>query len=69
MENWNFDGQKKVQLTLSRGKMKKSDEVEDEDDVDVVNTSVSQDRKTATLSTEDYSSALSIYSSSHISGR
>jgi hypothetical protein len=61
------------QNTLSQGKKKKGDEVEDEDDDVVARTSVSQDRVTATLC--NYSSALGIYiqdmycSSPHISGR
>jgi hypothetical protein len=54
LENWHSDGPKKVQLTFSQGKKKKGDEVEDEDDDDdVVRTSVSQDRVTATLCTEE----------------
>jgi hypothetical protein len=49
--------------------MKKGDEVDAVDDNDAVRTSVSRDRVTATLRTEDCSSALSIYSSLHISDR
>ncbi len=48
-ENWPGDRKKKVQLTLSQGKKKKGDEVEDEDD-DVVRTSVSQDRVSISVS-------------------
>ncbi len=47
-EIWHSDSQEKAQLTLSWGKKKKGDEVEDEND-DVVRTSVSQDRVIATL--------------------
>jgi hypothetical protein len=43
LENWHSDSLKKVQLTLSLGKMKKGDEVNDDEDDDVVRTSVSQD--------------------------
>ncbi len=53
MKNWHGDSQKKVQLTLSRGKKKKGDEVEDEVDDDVMRTSVSQDIVTAILCTEE----------------
>jgi hypothetical protein len=42
-----------VQLTLSQGKKKKGDEVDDEDNDDVVSTGVSQDRVTPTLCTEE----------------
>ncbi len=44
---------KKVQLTLSKGKMKKGDEVADDEDDDVVRTSMSQDQVTATLCTDE----------------
>ncbi len=53
MENWRGHSQKKVQLTLSRGKKKKGDEVEDVVDDDVMRTSVSQDIVTAILCTEE----------------
>jgi hypothetical protein len=53
LKNWHGDSQKKVQLTLSRGKKKKGDEVEDEVDDDVMRTSVSQDIVTAILCTEE----------------
>jgi hypothetical protein len=57
------DGYYRDQNTLSQGKKKKGDEVvDDEDDDDAMRTSVSQDRVTANCS-----SALSIYSSPHIS--
>ncbi len=62
MENWDSDSLKKVQLTLSQGKKKKGDEVADYKDNDAVRISVSQDRVTATLCTEELFSALSIYS-------
>jgi hypothetical protein len=52
-ENWHSDGQKKVQLTLSQGKKKKGDGVEDKDDDDVVRTSTSRERVTVTLSAEE----------------
>jgi hypothetical protein len=62
--------QRKLQLTPSEGKKKKGNEVEDEDDHDVVRTSLSQERATATLCIEEYCSpALSIYSFPHISER
>ncbi len=51
--DWHSDGPRKVQLTFSRGKKKKGDKVKDEDDDDVVRTSVSQDRVTVTLCTEE----------------
>jgi hypothetical protein len=41
VENWHSDGQEKFQFTLFQGKKKKGDEVKDEDDDDVVRTSVS----------------------------
>ncbi len=46
-ENWQRHGL--VQLTLSRGKKKKGDEVENKDNDDVVRTSVAQDSVPATL--------------------
>jgi hypothetical protein len=49
LENWHSDGQKKVQLTLSQGKKKMGDEVEDEEDDDVMRSGVSQDKETVTL--------------------
>ncbi len=52
---------KKVQLTLSQGKMKKGDEVAYDGGGDALRTSVSQDQVTATLGTENCSSALSIW--------
>ncbi len=60
---------KKVQLNLSQGEKKKGDEVADDDDV--VRTSVTQDRVTATLGTEEsFLSTQYIYCSSpHISER
>ncbi len=51
-DNWHIDSQEKVQLTLSQGK-KKGDEVKDEDDDDAERTSVSQDRVTAKLYSEE----------------
>jgi hypothetical protein len=47
LENWLGDSLKEVQLTLSRGKKKKGDKVDD-----AVRTSVPQDRVTAALFTE-----------------
>jgi hypothetical protein len=55
--NWHSDILKKVQLTLSQGKKKKEDEVNDDIDDDAVRTSVA----TATLGTKESSSALTIY--------
>jgi hypothetical protein len=43
VENWHSDNLKKGQLTLSQGKMKKGDDVADDEDDDAVRTSVSQD--------------------------
>ncbi len=43
---------RKIQFTLCQGKNKMGDEVEDEDDDDVVRTSVSQDRAAVTLCAE-----------------
>ncbi len=51
--NRNCDGQKKILLSLSQGTKKKADEGEDKDDDDVMSTSVSQDRVTVTLCTEE----------------
>jgi hypothetical protein len=51
-ENWHSESLKKVQLTLSQGKKKKKDEIASDED-DAVRTSVSQDRVTATLCTEE----------------
>jgi hypothetical protein len=42
-----------VQSTLSQDKKKKGDEVADDEDDDAVRTSMSQDRVTATLCTEE----------------
>ncbi len=42
-----------VQSTLSQGRKKKGDEVADDEDDDAVRTSMSQDRVTATLCTEE----------------
>ncbi len=42
-----------VQSTLSQGKKKKGDEVADDEDDDAVRTSMSQDRVTVTLCTEE----------------
>jgi hypothetical protein len=42
---------KKCQLTLSRGKMEKGDDVADDDDGDALRTNVSQDRVTMTMCT------------------
>jgi hypothetical protein len=53
VENWHGDDLKKAQLTLSHGKKKEGNEVEDDYDDDVVRTSVSQDRVTAALCTEE----------------
>jgi hypothetical protein len=47
------DSLKNFQLTLSRGNMKKGDEVADDRNDDTVRTSVSQDQVTVTLSTEE----------------
>jgi hypothetical protein len=68
VRNWYGNSLKKIQLTLSQGK-KKGDDVADDKDDDAVKTSVSQDRVTATLCMRNCSSALSIYSSLHISDR
>jgi hypothetical protein len=43
-ENRHSDGLKKGQLTFSQGKMKKGDDVADDNDDDAVRTSVSQER-------------------------
>jgi hypothetical protein len=43
----------RAQLTLCHGKMKKGDDVAGYEDEDAVRTSVSQDRVTATLCTEE----------------
>jgi hypothetical protein len=56
LKNWHSDSLKNAQLTLSQGKKEKGDEVaddEDDDDDDAVRTSVSQNRVTATLCTEE----------------
>ncbi len=53
MENWHVDSLKKVQLTLSQGKKKKRDDVADDEDDHAVRTTVSEDRMTATLCTEE----------------
>ncbi len=50
MENWHSDSLKKVQFTPFQGKKKKRDEAADDDDA--VRTSVSQDRVTVTMCTE-----------------
>jgi hypothetical protein len=52
-ENRHSDSLKKGQLTLFQGKMKKGDDVADDDDDYAVRTSVSQDRVTVTLCTEE----------------
>jgi hypothetical protein len=52
-DNWHSNSLKKVQLTLSQGKKKKGDEIDDEDDDDAVRTSVSHNRLTAILYTEE----------------
>jgi hypothetical protein len=54
IKNRHSDSLKKGQLTLSQGMVKKRDDgaVEDDDD-DVMRTSVSQKRVTATLCTEE----------------
>jgi hypothetical protein len=52
-ENWHSDSLEKVQLTLYQGKKKKGDDIADDEDDDVVRTSVSQDRVTATLCTDE----------------
>jgi hypothetical protein len=44
---------KKGQLTLHHSKMKKGDDVADDEDSDVVRTCVSQDQVTATLCIEE----------------
>ncbi len=44
---------KKVQLNLFQGEKKKGDEVADDKDDDVVRTTATQDRVTATLGTEE----------------
>ncbi len=54
-ENQLSDSLKKVQLTLSQGKKKKGDEVDDDEgDDDAVRTSLSQDQVTVTLCTEEF---------------
>ncbi len=52
-ENWHRDSLKKVKHTLSQVMSKMGDEVDDEDYEEVERTSVSQDRVTATLCTEE----------------
>ncbi len=52
MENRHGDSLKRGQVTLSQGKMKKGDNVIDNEDDDVVKTSASQDQVTTTLCTE-----------------
>ncbi len=47
------DSLKKGHLTLSQGKMKKGDDVADDNDDDALKTSVSQDRVTVALCTEE----------------
>ncbi len=47
------DSLKIVQYTLSQAKIKKRDDVADDEDDDAVRTSVSQDKVTATLYTEE----------------
>jgi hypothetical protein len=49
------------QLTLSRGTIKKGDDVADDDDNDAVRTSVSQDQVTATLCTKEIVPHDSVY--------
>jgi hypothetical protein len=51
-ENRHGDSRKKGQLTISQCKMKKGDDVADDDD-DAVRTTLTQDRVTATLCTEE----------------
>ncbi len=66
----NSDSIKKGQFTLSHGQMKIRDDVADDEDDDMVRTSVSEDRVTATLSTEGlFLRTQNIYSSLHISDR
>ncbi len=48
------DSLNRVQLSLSKGKMNKGDEVADDKDYDAVRTGVSQDRVTAKLCTEEF---------------
>ncbi len=47
------DSLKEDQLTLSQGKMKKGEDVADDEDDDAVRTSVSQDQVTETLCNEE----------------
>jgi hypothetical protein len=53
LKNRHSESLKKVQLTLSQAKIKKADEVADDDGDDAVRTSLSQDQVTATLYTEE----------------
>ncbi len=53
VRNMHSDSLKEGQLTLSQDKMKKGDDVVDDEDDDTVITSVSQDQVTATLWTEE----------------
>jgi hypothetical protein len=64
IENRHSDSLRKGQLNLFQGKMKKGDDVDDDDD-DAMRTSVSHDRMTATLCMEE----LFPYRSPHISDR
>jgi hypothetical protein len=69
-ENRQSDSLKKGKLALSLGKMKKGNDVTDDDDDDVVRTSVSQDQMTATLCIlRNCSSGINIHNSLHILDR
>ncbi len=57
------------QLTLYHCKLKKGDDVADDEDSDVVRTCVSQDQVTEHFVSRNSSSGLSIYSSLNISDR
>ncbi len=52
-KNWHKDNLKRAQLTYSLSKKKKGDEVVDDGNDDAMRTSVSQDRVTETLCTEE----------------
>jgi hypothetical protein len=53
MENRHGDSLRKCQLTHTEDKMKKGDDVADDEDDDGVGTSMSQEQVTVTLCTEE----------------
>jgi hypothetical protein len=68
LKNRHIDSQKKSQLSLSQGRLKKGDVYDDADDDDEVRTSALQKRATASLSTEEFFSRIQYLSlPSHIS--